>query len=56
MVDKEVSELVDMLHLDEKDILERFHFTLKGKQLTESEAVRFIRFLRNELQKTQLKH
>ncbi|CAG7647423.1 hypothetical protein ACFQI7_20170 [Paenibacillus allorhizosphaerae] len=57
MMDKEITKLIDMLHLEEKEILERFRFTLEGKRLTKVEATRFIHFLREELgKKAPLKH
>ncbi|WP_141333842.1 MULTISPECIES: hypothetical protein [unclassified Paenibacillus] len=50
-VDMEVQQLVDMLHLDVEEILRQFHFTFEGKRLTEAESIRFIMYLREELEK-----
>lgn len=49
VADEEIQLLVDSLHLNEKDILDKFTLTLDGEALSEEEAVRFIQFLRSEL-------
>ncbi|CAG7617148.1 hypothetical protein PAESOLCIP111_01987 [Paenibacillus solanacearum] len=57
MMEKDIANLIDILHLEEKEILERFRFTMEGRRLTKAEALRFIQFLRDELEKNPpLKH
>lgn len=45
----DVKQLIDNLHLPESDILDMFSFSFGGNVLTPEEAIRFIQFLRSEL-------
>lgn len=47
----DVKQLIDHLYRPESEILDRFSFTFDNNVLTPEEAVRFIQFLRNELDK-----
>ncbi|KRF03755.1 hypothetical protein ASG89_03065 [Paenibacillus sp. Soil766] len=47
----DVKQLIDNLHLPDDDILDMFSFSFSGSLLTADEAVRFIHFLRSELDK-----
>lgn len=49
IIDEEVQQLIDHLHLPEGQLLEMFTFTLSGNPLTEEEAKQFIRYLQLEL-------
>ncbi|MNY19397.1 hypothetical protein D3C86_1528290 [compost metagenome] len=46
-----VQQLIDNLHLPENELLDMFSFTFDNNALTPEEAVRFILFLRSELDK-----
>ncbi|MFC4808553.1 hypothetical protein [Paenibacillus sp. GCM10023250] len=48
-IDKHVRDLVDALHLDDDIILKQFNFALGERELTREEALRFLAFLRSEL-------
>ncbi|WP_028545777.1 helix-turn-helix domain-containing protein [Paenibacillus taiwanensis] len=43
-----VRAFVDQLELSDEDMLQQFHLTIDGHQLTEEEAKRFIAFVRAE--------
>ncbi|SDN19072.1 hypothetical protein SAMN04487897_10279 [Paenibacillus sp. yr247] len=47
----DVQQLIDNLHLPEDDILNMFSFKLDDNVLSQEEAIRFIHFLRSELDK-----
>lgn len=47
----DVKQLIDNLHLPDTDILDMFSFTFGNNVLTPEEAIRFIQFLRSELDK-----
>jgi hypothetical protein len=47
----DVQQLIDNLHLPDHDILDMFSFTFGSNVLTPEEAIRFIQFLRSELDK-----
>lgn len=47
----DVQQLVDNLHLPESDLLDMFSFKFDNNVLTPDEAIRFIHFLRSELDK-----
>ncbi|WP_436237774.1 hypothetical protein [Paenibacillus sp. LjRoot153] len=47
----DVKHLIDNLHLPDDDILDMFSFSFSGNLLTSDEAIRFIHFLRSELDK-----
>ncbi|ALS20734.1 hypothetical protein IJ22_03450 [Paenibacillus naphthalenovorans] len=51
LIDQDVQELVNCLHLPENEILERFSFTHEGEILSNENAMRFILFLKSELLK-----
>ncbi|MEC0230168.1 MULTISPECIES: hypothetical protein [Paenibacillus] len=45
----DVKQLIDNLHLPEDDILNMFSFKFDNNILSPEEAIRFIHFLRSEL-------
>ncbi|OAS21077.1 hypothetical protein [Paenibacillus oryzisoli] len=47
----DVKHLIDNLHLPDDNILDMFSFSFSGSLLTCDEAIRFIHFLRSELDK-----
>ncbi|MDR6553310.1 hypothetical protein [Paenibacillus qinlingensis] len=47
----DVMQLIDSLHLPDHDILDMFSFSFGSNLLTSDEAIRFIHFLRSELDK-----
>ncbi|MGG1554877.1 MULTISPECIES: hypothetical protein [Paenibacillus] len=47
----DVKQLIDHLHLPESEILDKFSFSFGGSELTDEESLRFIHFLRSELDK-----
>ncbi|KQX46052.1 MULTISPECIES: hypothetical protein [unclassified Paenibacillus] len=47
----DVQQLIDNLHLSENDLLNMFSFKFNNNVLTQDEAIRFIHFLRSELDK-----
>lgn len=47
----DVKQLIDNLHLPENDILDMFSFKFDNNVLTREESIRFIQFLRSELDK-----
>lgn len=47
----DVQQLIDNLHLPESDLLNMFSFKFDNNVLTQDEAIRFIHFLRSELDK-----
>jgi hypothetical protein len=50
-VSLDVQQLIDNLHLPESDILDMFSFKFDNNILSPEEAIRFIHFLRSELDK-----
>jgi hypothetical protein len=48
-LDTRLRKLIDSLHMDDEEILGRFVLTLDGKRLSYNEAIRFLDFLRAEL-------
>ncbi|WP_201319191.1 hypothetical protein [Paenibacillus sp. EPM92] len=51
IIDKDVQELMDCLHLPDNEILERFSFTHEGEPLSNEHARQFLHFLKTELSK-----
>lgn len=47
----DVEHLIANLHLPENDILKMFSFKFNDNVLTQEESIRFIHFLRSELDK-----
>lgn len=47
----DVKQLIDNLHLPENDILNMFSFNFDNNVLTREESIRFIQFLRSEMDK-----
>ena len=43
---KDIKQFISSLELSDKALLEKFQFTIDGKQLTEDEAKQFIAFIR----------
>ncbi|WNR43276.1 hypothetical protein [Paenibacillus roseipurpureus] len=48
---QDVKQLIDHLHLPESELLDMFSFSFDNIVLTPEEAIRFIHFLRSELDK-----
>lgn len=47
----DVKQLIDNLHRPESELLDMFSFSFDNNVLTSEEAIRFIQFLRSELDK-----
>lgn len=56
MVDKDVQELVSSLDCSDEEILRKFRFTNQGMNLSDSQAINFIRFLRSEIRDNKTVH
>lgn len=51
LVDQDIQELIECLHLPEDEILERFSFSHEGEILSNDNAIQFLQFLKTELSK-----